>query len=189
MLDFERKEFSQTLSDENDPQSRIAFIAFAESYLRWVCVGEADPLNPAARDLVFHTPTGKEVWVETERKLETNWNEHGRKNRFDTLHIPYRKKDSKSDIYAMFNHHYDTMALGSMQMAKKAPVKEVRCFVEGRYKDDLMYDCNHRGFRYYTKFNRNEWVEITMHGDLVTLNEPSTYVYANHTPFILGVDA
>lgn len=187
-MNWNPKDFSQRLSDESDPISKEAFIEFATSTFGWTHTGYEEAGKLSKRDLVFMTQTGAEIWAETERKLEKHWNEQGRRNRYDTLHVPYRKKTSQSDVYAMFNHHLDTVAVGAMQKLKLAVTREVPCFVEDKWIDDLMYDCHQTGFRYYTKYQQLRWVEITMHGDIVTHDEPSSYRYQNQTPFLLGVE-
>jgi len=183
---WEPKEYSPTLNAENDQTAKDTFIELSGQLWKWKLIAGHDINRPSSHDLVMTTPSGAEVWIEAERKREENWNESGRKNRFPTLNVPYRKNKSKADVYVMFNHHYDTAAVGSMQMIKKALIKGVACEVEGKNIDDLMYDCSHLGFRYYTKID-GRWTEITMYGERVTDDRPSTYIYANKTPFLLGV--
>ena len=51
----------------------------------------------------------KTVFVECE--VKTVWNKSGRWQGFKTVDVPYRKKDSKSNLFVMLNTHLDTLAV------------------------------------------------------------------------------
>jgi hypothetical protein len=189
-FEWGRKEFSKKLNDENDLQAKKAFIELATTLFKWTYIAGDDPRFPGRLDLKFFTQNKIEIWNEVERKLAKNWNEHGKKNNFSKVHVPYRKNKSQADVFTMFNYHLDTAAVGAMQTLKKAAVVELpEYYVDGELKtNDLMYDCDQTGFRYYTKYHQNGWVEIDMYGGLVTPENSSTYQYNKQTAFLLGVE-
>ena len=64
--------------------------------------------------------TGQRVLIEVERKVV--WDSDSFFKKFNTVHIPYRKKDSKSQIFAMVNKSCNQIAITHMSKVLSSPV-------------------------------------------------------------------
>lgn len=111
-----RKPFSQKDYDESNQITINVAIEFLQGlgYFKNVIPQEGE----AYKDYDFIIEYAKDnentkaMLVEVERKLV--WTQQGRWQGYQTLDVPYRKKDSKSHIYIMVNRWFDTLALIKM---------------------------------------------------------------------------
>jgi len=183
--EWQPKEFDEVLDLENDSEAKKRFIQFADTNFHWKHIGYEDKNAPSRRDLQFLTSSGKVVYAEVERKRSGHWEERGRRNGYDTLHVPWRKNKSEADVYCQFNEFWDTMAIGAMQHLKKVNWQSVDTFNK---KNDRMFKCPQNWFRFYTNFQSKSWYEITSLGKIVDENCLSDYYASDQTNFLRYTD-
>lgn len=74
-------------------------------------------------DFIIHSKiTDKKIAVECE--VKTVWKESGRwqYSLGNTIHVPYRKKNTKSDIICVVNNNYDTVCVIPVDVLKKSDI-------------------------------------------------------------------
>jgi len=147
------KPFSHTDYLENDRKGKVLALRFLE----WT--GRFKDLTIPQRELfkdgdigAFHIKSDKPILVEIERKLP--WRRSGYWQGYPSIDIPYRKKETKSELYIMVNYYWDTIAVTGTSRVLASPVysKNTRCsggvetIGEKFFKVDL-----HHWFFYHTQ--------------------------------------
>ena len=70
--------------------------------------------------LLTDNVTGKDLTVEIE--VKNVWTKSHEWQGWDTVDVPYRKRESIADRYAMFNKHMDTLLLADMSAVHESRV-------------------------------------------------------------------
>ena len=100
---------------------------------------------------LFLKKSNKMVTIEVERKK--TWEKDYKWEGYKTLDIPYRKSESKADIFIMTNNNMNTLAVMKMKDVLESDV----------YKKDTIYTKNEQFFAVElekVKFIKNQWVQI-----------------------------
>ena len=152
------KEFSQEECDESDPRSREEAVAFLEQlgyYLKTPLSIQRERFK--AGDFVIYNPKHQPFLIETERKKR--WEVSGYWQGYPDIQVPYRKKDSKSTLFVMFNLHWNTLAVTEMKNVLEADpgyVPNIHC-PDGR---ELFFKVDLEHFFFYTKTKKGRWKKI-----------------------------
>jgi len=89
---------------------------------------------------------------------------------WNTLDIPYRKKDSEADIFIMHNSFWNTLAVIMMKKVKDSTVnqKNAKCSNVKTNKESF-FNVSLKDVRFFKAINENktEWVEISENGNLI----------------------
>jgi hypothetical protein len=150
----ELKPFSKDLYDENDFKSKEVAKEFLES------TGFYSMLNPLEEQKekykehdfeIFLINPFTKITVEVERKKV--WTKSGKWQGWNSIDVPYRKKDSKSNLFIMINKNFDTLAITNMKNILNADVyqkKTIYTNEESFFKVDI------NKFKIYFK-NKDSW--------------------------------
>jgi hypothetical protein len=144
------KPFEQELYDKYDLVAKVTLTEFFSSlgYNRLEC-GEMYKRG----DVIF-TKDGLCLLVETE--VKNNWkNQTNWESCYDTIHIPYRKVESESDIHVMFNFNRTCLALISMKEVKRSNV--IRINTRSGIINEPFFDVDSSKFDIYYKSN-SDWI-------------------------------
>jgi hypothetical protein len=173
------KQFSREDYDDNDPIAKV----IASKFMLWdgrfafdVPLEEQEEYFKQRDFFLRQIATDAMIGVETERKID-GWSVSGKWARWDTVDIPFRKKDSKAQIHIMHNKHWNTIAVSLMKnvMAKsEASNGENNYKYFGRKntkitKNEPFFRVPLQYFRFFKVLNedKTEWVEISKDGDLI----------------------
>ena len=121
------KEFDPKLHEESDFKAKALATHFL-TQLKSPNLKITKPLSyqqEAYKDwdfFLFDEDKQKEVYVEVECKKV--WKKSGEWQGWPTIDIPYRKKDSKADIFIMTNYYFDTILVTPMHNILNAKVVE-----------------------------------------------------------------
>ena len=74
---------------------------------------------------IFSHLLNRTIFVETEVKHV--WTNTERWQGYNTIDIPYHKKDSKADLFIMFNKHFNVLQSLKMETILKSAVKTKNC--------------------------------------------------------------
>lgn len=118
--------------------------------------------------IMVRNKDGKEVRIESEQKRV--WVEHGKWHlSFLTLDVPFRKNESKADVFIMSNLHWDTIAVTYMKDVLKSRVykKNTKCSnVKTQLEPFFAVDLDRIRFFKAISDDRKKWVEIDKYGNL-----------------------
>lgn len=110
------KQFSQELCDANDWVAKETAAEFMKFYFGCTMATPIEEQQEMfkAWDFVMEKPDLTQVKIEVERKLK-GWDKSGKWQGWPTIDVPYRKKDSKADVFIMVNQQCDTIMYTAMQ--------------------------------------------------------------------------
>ena len=94
--------------------------------------------------------------ITVEAELKKVWTRSGSWQGFQTIDVPYRKKDSKANLFIMINQLQDTIAVTTMDLLKGSPVTKKKTIYtdnEPFFNVPLAY------FRFYHK-TKDSWIKI-----------------------------
>ena len=120
----EYKPFDKSLYEENNQSAIKTSIDFIQQIFHY------QPTAPAgeaykSHDFIVNDPsTNKDVRVEAEVKKV--WEKTGVWQGYDTIDVPYRKKDSRAHLFIMINKHHNTLLCLPMSEIKRSIVKQKR---------------------------------------------------------------
>jgi hypothetical protein len=150
----ELKPFSKDLYDENEFKSKEIAKEFLESTRFYSMIGSLEEQKEKYKEHDFEifliNPFTK-IAVEVERKKV--WTKSGKWQGWNSIDVPYRKKDSKSNLFIMINKNFDTLAITNMKNILNADVyqkKTIYTNEESFFKVDI------NKFKIYFK-NKDSW--------------------------------
>jgi len=154
----ERKPFESRLYLENDiPTKSVAadFLIAMGFELRVPLIEQPEFYCDWDIEL-FHEGIPKHI--EVERKL--SWQVSGAWQEYETVDVPYRKKESKADFFIMINKNFDTLCVCPMQIVQESVVgkKKTKYTLSGTEK---FYQCPLNIFFFYRiiKLSFGNWWE------------------------------
>lgn len=162
------KPFDKEEYDENDYKAKVLAARFLECDGRFklrVPIREQPERLKKGDFKIELLKTGRDIMVEAERKKV--WTERGKWQGWPTLDVPYRKCESKAEVFIMCNVTFDTIAVAMMKKVldanvskKNASCSKVKTEMEPFFKVPIY------AVRFFKALNtkRTEWVEITRHG-------------------------
>ena len=118
----EVKKFSQELLEQNDGIAKLLSINFLESTGKYKLIVPLNEQKEAYKEYdfqMFDYINNINITVEVERKKV--WVKKGKWQGWNTLDVPFRKKDSHADIYIMVNNSCDTIAATKMKRILDSP--------------------------------------------------------------------
>jgi len=150
----ELKPFSKDLYDENDFKPKEVAKEFLESTRFYSMISSLEEQKEKYKEHDFEifliNPFTK-IAVEVERKKV--WTKSGKWQGWNSIDVPYRKKDSKSNLFIMINKNFDTLAITNMKNILNADVyqkKTIYTNEESFFKVDI------NKFKIYFK-NKDSW--------------------------------
>jgi hypothetical protein len=150
----ELKPFSKDLYDENEFKSKEIAKEFLESTGFYSMINSLEEQEEKYKEHDFEifliNPFTK-IAVEVERKKV--WTKSGKWQGWNSIDVPYRKKDSKSNLFIMINKNFDTLAITNMKNILNADVyqkKTIYTNEESFFKVDI------NNFKIYFK-NKDSW--------------------------------
>jgi hypothetical protein len=174
------KRFSKELYDE----SNTVAMSTAVTILETICDGKAYRLDVPlhmqeesykSHDFVIsrlHDTGTTNVYVEVEKKRV--WGTSGKWEGFSTIDVPYRKSESKANLFVMVNNNNDTAAIARMSDVVSSPIESKRTiytddekfFKVGLDKFKFYYNVAPRGSHLYMLNYVDSWIEIKPNGDI-----------------------
>jgi hypothetical protein len=151
------KKFSKELFDENDNISKTIAVDFLESTGHYVLI---TPLNEQKEKYKEHDfeillkSNNKLIKVEVEKK--NVWYKSGTWQGFSTIDVAYRKNESKSDLFVMFNKNCDTLAITTMKNVLSSKTSYKKTIYTN---NELFFNVDLDKFKFYYK-NNNKWNPI-----------------------------
>ncbi len=148
------KKFSKELYDENDKLAKDVACDFliSRGFILETPLSEQKEIYKKGD---FYIKLNKSIiLVEVERKKV--WKKSGEWEGWNTIDIPYRKKDSKSNIFIMVNNNCDTIAMIKTEkiLESKVQTKDTKYTT-----DEKFFNVNLDNFYFYYKVN-NKWKRI-----------------------------
>ena len=119
----EVKKFSQKLYDENDMSAKLIGVNYLENTGLYKLSDKLSEQPEQFKKLDFQITllkNNRTVNVEVERKKV--WTKDFTWQGYNTVDVPHRKKDSKSDLFIMTNFNVNTIAITSMKKVLNSPV-------------------------------------------------------------------
>ena len=115
------KKFCKKDYDFDDSRAKKLAIEFIKSHYldRWQPFGEEDEFYKDF-DVVFQDKNGSMVSLEVE--VKHCWRKKDRWQGYPTFDIPFRKKDSKADMYICFNDSLNMFMMARMNRILGSPV-------------------------------------------------------------------
>ena len=117
------KKFSQKLYDQNDLKTKELVYKFLSLYFpcyKLIPIADQEECYKSHDLVIIDTRTNKQVLLEVERKAV--WYKRGEWQGWDTVDIPYRKKDSKAKYFFMVNKWFDTLPVIKMSKILESSV-------------------------------------------------------------------
>jgi len=157
------KTFSRETYNQSDKISKIEAIKFLNQ-LGYKSVLSDKELYKKG-DFYSIDPNGNKILVEVEVKFvwdEPKW----KKECWDTIHIPYRKHESMSSIFIMFNHDFSSLATIDMKeiLTKgeiiKKPTKYSDEDENGKKIEEDFFSLPYTNFTFYIKKENDRWSKI-----------------------------
>jgi hypothetical protein len=94
--------------------------------------------------------------ITVEAELKKVWTKSGTWQGWPCIDVPYRKKDSKANLFIMSNVLRDTAAVTTMDLLKSSPVSSKKTI----YTDhEYFFNCPLQYFRFYHK-TKDSWIKI-----------------------------
>lgn len=161
------KKFSKELYDESNMVAMNAAVTILET----ICDGKVYRLDVPlhmqkesykSHDFVIsrlHDKGTTNVYVEAERKRV--WSASGKWEGFKTIDVPYRKAESKANLFVMTNNSGDTAALARMSDIISSPVESKKTIYTDEEK---FFKVGLDKFKFY--HNVNQWIEIKHDGNI-----------------------
>jgi hypothetical protein len=149
------KTFSKDLHKKNDNLAKNASVEFllgTKNYEMVVPLCEQKEMYKAWDFAIRNIKTQRDVYVESE--IKSVWTKRGVWQGWDTIDVPYRKAESKADLYVMLNKFCDTLAIASMKTIIKSPVDYKNTIYT---KNEPFFKVALDSFRFYTK-DTNGWI-------------------------------
>lgn len=118
------KKFCQQLYNENDLVCKKVVSDFLVETGKYKISQRIEEQPEYFKQLDFeilYLPTNQIIKVEVERKIV--WDKSGQWQGYSTIDVPYRKKDSKADLYVMVNKYLDTLAITTMNKILESKVE------------------------------------------------------------------
>ena len=118
----ETKKFSQDLYDENDMSAKLIAVDYLENTGFYKLDEDLNEQPEQFKKLDFEIrliEKNKLISVEVERKKV--WTKDYKWQGFPTIDVPYRKKDSKADLFIMVNKNMNTIAITKMKTVTTSP--------------------------------------------------------------------
>ena len=152
----ETKKFSQDLYDENDTSAKIIAVDYLVSTGLYKLNEELNEQPEQFKKLDFEIlliDKNKMISVEVERKKV--WTKDYMWQGFPTIDIPYRKKDSKADLFIMVNNNLNTIAITKMKKVINSAVSAKKTIYTNK---ELFFNVPLSEFKIMKKSN-NAWSE------------------------------
>jgi hypothetical protein len=168
------KPFSQEDYDKNDLKAKTLASMFllSRGYYRLDTPIKEQFEKFKKQDFeIFHLKFNRTILVEAERKIE-GWTKSGAWQGWNTLDVPFRKNESKADIYVMSNKNWDTIAVAQMPKVKMSMVKKKPCKCSNvNTEDEPFFACSLEIFKFFKSLNkaRTEWEEINPNGSTIRI--------------------
>jgi len=148
------KKFSKELYDENDKLAKNTACDFliSKGFILEIPLDEQKEIYKKG-DFYIKLKNSN-VLVEVERKKV--WKKSGEWEGWSTIDIPYRKKDSKSNIFIMVNNSCDTIATIKTEkiLESKVQTKDTKYTT-----DEKFFNVNLDNFYFYYKV-KDKWKRI-----------------------------
>ena len=174
------KKFSKELYDE----SNMVAMSTAVTILETICDGKFYRLDVPlhmqeesykSHDFVIsrlHDTGTTNVYVEVEKKRV--WGTSGKWEGFSTIDVPYRKSESKANLFVMVNNNNDTAAIARMSDVISSPIEskqtiytdDEKFFKVGLDKFKFYYNVAPRGNHLYMLNYIDSWIEIKSNGNI-----------------------
>jgi len=148
------KKFSRSLYEENDEIAKKVACEYLLSTNTFRLITDIKSQKEQFKLYDFeilYIKENKIVRVEAERKMV--WGKRGMWQGYRTIDVPYRKKDSISDIFIMVNKHLDTIAIADMKKVLSSPIT---CKNTIHTQNEEFFNCPLNIFQ-FRFFNNNKW--------------------------------
>ena len=148
-----RKPFSRQDHAANDTKAKRLAVEFLEQGGLFKLDVPLDQQPERYKDWDFFITSvdlQKNIYVEVQRKY--GWKVYGRwQPQFKTIHVEERKSDSLANLFVMFNYHWTSLLIGSMEKITKAKVIEKDCKLSdgSTLKNDRFYELPPTSFDFY----------------------------------------
>jgi len=93
------RQFNQQAYDEVDLKAKQKLVEIAKQFGKYNLVGRIEQEHYKKYDILFITDDGKTLAFENEVRQNFNVIE----SKYDTIHIPIRKKNTLADFYIVWN--------------------------------------------------------------------------------------
>lgn len=150
----ELKPFSEELYNENDFKSKEVAKDFLEYLGHYSLITPLEEQTEKYKEHdfeIFLKNPLRKITIEVERKKV--WTKSGRWQGWSSVDIPYRKKDSKADLFIMINKSFDTLAITNMKNVLNSDVYNKKTIYT---KEESFFKANIDNFKVYFK-NKDSW--------------------------------
>lgn len=150
----ELKPFSKELYNENDFKSKKVAKDFLEYLGHYFLITPLEEQTEKYKEHdfeIFLKNPFKKITIEVERKKV--WTKSGEWQGWDSVDIPYRKKDSQANLFIMINKSFDTLAVTNMKNVLNADVYSKKTIYTNK---ELFFKVNIDKFKIYFK-NEDSW--------------------------------
>jgi len=152
-----KKPFSPTLKNKYDFLGKRIAASF------FLSTGQYELLVPLNRQIEVYCKRDFQLWdrkskdyinIESEVKANGHWQVHGKWGKYDTVHVPYRKKETSADYVCIINGMADTLLYVDSFFLKRSRV----IIKDTRYqKNEGFYEFNPRDATFGTIIDGNWW--------------------------------
>lgn len=148
------KKFSRDLYDENDRLAKDIACEFlvSKGMILEIPLNEQSEMYKMGDFYIKYKNSN--LLIEVERKKV--WYKHGEWQGYDTVDIPYRKKDTKSNVFIMVNNSCDTIAVIP---TKKILSSNIQTKDTIYTQNEKFFKVNSSDFNFYHKKN-DLWIKI-----------------------------
>lgn len=157
-MNITREEFNRNYR-ENDPESKKLGASFLEWYGYHKLVTPLNEQKEKYKECDFemeHLQDNKIVGIEVERRAGF-WKVGIFP--FNTITIPYRKSNNKSDLYIIINDGYDQIGITSVKNILKSPIIRKKT---PREPNEKFFEVSKKYWKFFKKIDtkNNIWKEV-----------------------------
>jgi Holliday junction resolvase-like predicted endonuclease len=153
---YGHKPFSVDTYNRTDKQGKETAALFLES--KGFTISELQlEKNKSERFKVcdFEVTNNDKVYL-IEVEVRERWKDSGQWMKFNTVHVPYRKKNTKSNFYVVINASHDTLAICKTKDILNSTT--VNIDTRSTIAEDF-FDVSLDKFKFYNKIN-DKWIYI-----------------------------